>query len=368
MSADSATRQLVASGVAIWLDDLSRAALDDGSLARLIAEADVSGVTTNPTIFHRAITTGSAYDAALDDLAARGATAEEAVDELTVADVARACDLFDGVWRASGGRDGRVSIEVAPALAHDAAATLAEAHRLRVAVARPNVLIKIPATPAGVVAIEEAVAAGISVNVTLIFSLERYRDVIRAYQSGLDRALAAGIDLAGIHSVASFFVSRVDAEVDARLAATLGQRAAPLRGRAALANAHLAYALSRTLFAGPRWEALAASGATVQRPLWASTGVKDPVYPDTLYVTELVAPGVVNTMPRSTLAAVQDHGMIRGDTVSGRADRARRVLDELAEAGIDYDDVVAQLEREGVTAFVASGEELLADVRRRLAR
>lgn len=361
-----ATGQLTSAGVSIWLDDLSRRALADGSLAKLIAASHVSGVTTNPTIFHAAIASGHHYDAALRRLKLDGADAAEAVFRLTTADVSDACDLFSEVFRRTGGVDGRVSIEVDPELARDAEATYAQALALHAAVDRPNVLIKIPATVEGLVAIEECLAAGISVNVTLIFSLERYRAVIAAYQAGVRRARLAGHDVAALHSVASFFVSRVDAEIDARLDALGGDDARALKGRAGTANARLAYDLCEREFSTDDWAELASAGARRQRPLWASTGVNDPSLPDTMYVTELVAPGVVNTMPRATLDAVQDHGVVRGDTITGYRDRARRVLDLVAEAGVDYDDVVRVLEEDGLRRFASSWSDLLDDVAGRL--
>jgi transaldolase len=354
---------LTAAGVAVWLDDLSRERLRSGSLLDLVKERHVVGVTTNPTIFQKALAEGDAYDDQLRELAARKVTADEAARELTTHDVRWACDVLRPAYDASGGQDGRVSIEVDPRLAHDAGATKAEAKALWWLVDRPNLFIKIPATEDGLPAITATLAAGISVNVTLIFSLQRYAAVLDAWLAGLEQAQANGHDLSQLRSVASFFVSRVDTEVDKRLGTDH-----PLRGQAAIANARLAYEKFEQAMASERWQALAAVGAHPQRPLWASTGVKDPSYPDTRYVVELVTHGVVNTMPEPTLDAVADHGDVTGDTVTTRYDDAHRVLDELAAAGVDYDDVVAVLEREGVQKFEDSWEELLSQVRTELGR
>ncbi|ASN51907.1 transaldolase [Sinomonas sp. R1AF57] len=361
------TQALSDAGVSIWLDDLSRARLTDGSLKALIEEKNVVGVTTNPTIFHLAITKGHGYDATLASLAAEGADVERAVFELTTADVADACDLFAPVAEATGGVDGRVSIEVDPRLAWDTAATIAEAKKLHAKVAKSNVHIKIPATVEGLEAISETLASGISVNVTLIFSLERYRQVINAFMTGLEKAKANGHDLSQIHSVASFFVSRVDTEIDKRLEKIGTDEAKALKGKAGLANARLAYQVYEEEFSSERFKLLADAGARPQRPLWASTGVKDPSLPDTLYVTGLVAPGVVNTMPEKTLEATFDHGEVTGDTVTGTYADANAHLDALAGLGVDYNDVVAVLESEGLDKFVASWNELLADIEGALA-
>ncbi|WP_413250794.1 transaldolase [Sinomonas flava] len=361
------TQALSDAGVSIWLDDLSRARLTDGSLKALIEEKNVVGVTTNPTIFHLAITKGHGYDATLASLAAEGADVERAVFELTTADVADACDLFAPVAEATGGVDGRVSIEVDPRLAWDTAATIAEAKKLHAKVAKSNVHIKIPATVEGLEAISETLASGISVNVTLIFSLERYRQVINAFMTGLEKAKANGHDLSQIHSVASFFVSRVDTEIDKRLEKIGTDEAEALKGKAGLANARLAYQVYEEEFSSERFKLLADAGARPQRPLWASTGVKDPSLPDTLYVTGLVAPGVVNTMPEKTLEATFDHGEVTGDTVTGTYAEANAHLDALAGLGVDYNDVVAVLESEGLDKFVASWNELLADIEGALA-
>ncbi|MCB5274905.1 Transaldolase [Arthrobacter sp. SO5] len=356
------TQQLSDAGVSIWLDDLSRGRLDTGTLRTLIEEKNVVGVTTNPSIFHAAITAGHDYDAVIAAQAAAGASVEQTVFAITTTDVADACDLFAPVAAASNGVDGRVSIEVDPRLAWDTAGTITEAKELYAKVNKDNVLIKIPATLEGLEAITATLAAGISVNVTLIFSLERYRAVINAFQSGLEQARDNGHDLARIHSVASFFVSRVDSEIDKRLDAIGTDEARALKGKAGLANARLAYQVYEELFSTERWAVLADAGARPQRPLWASTGVKDPAYPDTLYVTELVAPGVVNTMPEKTLDATFDHGTVTGNTISRGYDDANATLNALDALGISYNEVVAVLESEGLDKFVASWKELLADV------
>jgi transaldolase len=361
------TAQLSAAGVSIWLDDLSRERLSSGSLQKLIDEKNVVGVTTNPSIFQAAITSGSDYDAVIAGLAAKGTSVEEAIFEITTTDVADACDLFAPVAAATKGLDGRVSIEVDPRLAWDTEGTIAEAKQLYKKVDKDNVLIKIPATLEGLGAITATLAEGISVNVTLIFSLERYRAVINAFQTGLKLAKENGYDLSRIHSVASFFVSRVDSEIDKRLDALGTEEAKALKGKAGVANARLAYQVYEELFSTERWAVLAEAGALPQRPLWASTGVKDPAYPDTLYVTELVAADVVNTMPEKTLDATFDHGVVTGDTITGTYNDAAKVLEALDGLGISYDDVVAQLESEGLDKFVASWKELLADLEGALA-
>ncbi|MFF3564356.1 transaldolase [Streptomyces sp. NPDC002574] len=355
-------RRLAAAGVSIWLDDLSRRRITSGDLAELVASERVVGVTTNPSIFQASIGSGEDYREQIAELAVRGVTRDEAVRMMTAADVRAAADVLRPVYEATGGRDGRVSIEVDPRLAHDTVATVAEAKQLAWLVDRPNVMIKIPATLAGLPAITEVIGLGISVNVTLIFSLERYREVMDAYLAGLEKAKAAGLDLSLIHSVASFFVSRVDSEIDKRLEKIGTDEAKSLKGRAALANARLAYEAYQRVFAGERWTALAAAGAHEQRPLWASTGVKDPAYKDTLYVDELVAPGTVNTMPQATLDATADHGVIEGDTVTGRYDGARADLAAVERLGISYDEVVNQLEDEGVAKFEAAWDDLLAAI------
>lgn len=358
------TQALSDAGVSIWLDDLSRSRLTSGSLKDLIGGRNVVGVTTNPSIFAAALSKGDAdYAEQVAELAAAGADVEEAVFQITTRDVTTACDLFAPVATASNGIDGRVSIEVDPRLAHDAEATVAEAKKLFAKVDRDNVLIKIPATVEGLEAITATLAEGISVNVTLIFSLERYRAVINAFMTGLEQAKENGHDLAKLHSVASFFVSRVDTEIDKRLDALGTTEATALKGKAGLANARLAYQVFEEDFSSERWNVLAAAGARPQRPLWASTGVKDPNLPDTLYVTGLVAPQVVNTMPEKTLDATADHAEVTGDTVTGTYDEANQVLDDLAAQGIDYNDVVALLETEGVDKFDTAWKELLVDVR-----
>ncbi|WP_314427799.1 transaldolase [uncultured Microbacterium sp.] len=358
------TADLAAAGVSIWLDDLSRTRISSGNLAELIETRNVVGVTTNPTIFANAITdkNNTSYDAQVSELAASGATAEEAVFAATTQDVAAALDVFRPVWEKSGHVDGRVSIEVSPDLAHDTEGTVAQAKQLWAKVDRPNLLVKIPATKAGLPAITEAIASGISVNVTLIFSLERYAEVIDAYLTGLERAHSADFDLSSIHSVASFFVSRVDTETDKRLSAIGTDEAEALKSKAGLANARLAYELYEQKFAEKRAQDLIKLGANPQRPLWASTGVKDPALPDTLYVTELVAKDVVNTMPEKTLEATFDHGVVTGDTITGGYDEARAVFAGLADLGIDFTDVTQVLEDEGVAKFIDSWHDLLTQV------
>ncbi len=356
------TAQLSDLGVSIWLDDLSRDRITSGGLAALITDRNVVGVTTNPTIFAAALATGTTYDEQVRQLAQQNADVTRAVFEITTDDVAAACDIFDGVYAATKGVDGRVSIEVEPSLAHDAVGTIAEAQQLWKKVGRPNVMIKIPATLAGLDAITETIAAGISVNVTLIFSLDRHRAVIDAYLSGLEKAHAAGIDLSTIHSVASFFVSRVDTEIDKRLVSIGTPEALRLKSKAGIANARLAYEVFEQAFASERAAALLAAGANAQRPLWASTGVKDPSLPDTLYVTELAVAHTVNTMPEKTLEATFDHAQLEGDTVSGSYDAARAVLAQLESLGVSYDEVTALLEKEGVEKFVVSWNELLDTV------
>jgi transaldolase len=359
---------LAAAGVSIWLDDLSRERLNSGNLQSLITDKHVVGVTTNPTIFALALSNGEAYDQQVRELAARGASIDDAVREITVADVVHACDVFRGVYEGSGGVDGRVSLEVDPRLAHDTAGTAAQALDLWKAVDRPNLLVKIPATEAGIPAITSALAEGVSVNVTLIFSVERYRVVMGAYLDGLEQAAANGHNLAGIASVASFFVSRVDTEIDKRLEAIGTDEALALRGQAGIANSRLAYAAYQEVFSGPRWEALAAKGAKAQRPLWASTGVKNPDYSDTMYVTELAVADTVNTMPEKTMMAFDDHGELvpGGDAVTGTAEQAQAVFDAVAAAGIDLTDVFLVLEDEGVDKFEKSWLELLESVQGQL--
>lgn len=358
------TQKLSDAGVSIWLDDLSRERLTSGNLAELIKTHNVVGVTTNPTIFAGALSKGAAYAEQMRELAAAGASVEEAVFAATCDDVRAACDVFAPVYKASNGFDGRVSIEVDPRLARDAEGTAKMARELYERVGRENVMIKIPATQEGLRPIAETLAAGISVNVTLIFSLTRYREVINAYMLGLEQALENGKDLSTIHSVASFFVSRVDTEIDARLEAAGGD-AVQLKGQAGLANARLAYEVFEEMFSSQRWARLEAHGANVQRPLWASTGVKDPALPDTLYVTGLVAPNTVNTMPEATLNAVADHGEITGNTIVPNYSEANKVLDAIS-AYVSYPEVVEKLEVEGLSKFDISWEELLQTVREAL--
>ncbi|MGW6566107.1 transaldolase [Streptomyces sp. NPDC054975] len=363
-----ALKRLSDEGVAIWLDDLSRQRITSGNLAELIDQQHVVGVTTNPSIFQKAISEGHGYDQQLADLAARKVTVEEAIRMITTADVRDAADILRPVFDSTDGQDGRVSIEVDPRLAHNTAATIAEAKQLAWLVDRPNTLIKIPATKAGLPAITEVIGLGISVNVTLIFSLERYRAVMDAYLAGLEKARERGLDLSKIHSVASFFVSRVDSEIDKRLTAIGTDEALGLKGKAALANARLAYEAYEEVFSSDRWSALDKAQANKQRPLWASTGVKDPAYKDTLYVVDLVAPGTVNTMPEATLEATADHGEVTGDTVRGTYAQARAELDAVEKLGISYDDVVQLLEDEGVDKFEASWNDLLKSTEAELQR
>ncbi len=353
----SPTERLSEAGVAIWLDDLSRERLRSGNLAELMVTRNVVGVTTNPTIFAAALAHGDAYAGILGELA--GSDVETAVERITTDDVRDAADLLRPVYDATSAVDGRVSIEVDPRLARDTAATQTTAVRLWETVARPNVMIKIPATAEGLPAITSTLAQGISVNVTLIFSIERYRAVMDAFLAGLEQAKEAGHDLSVIGSVASFFVSRVDSEVDKRLNAVGTDEALALRGQAAIANARLAYAAYEAVFAGERWAALAAAGAQPQRPLWASTGVKDPAYRDTMYVDELVVAGVVNTMPEKTLDAFADHGIVLADTVTGSGEQAAATIAAIEAQGISMDEVTAQLEDEGVKKFEVSWDDLL---------
>lgn len=350
--------ELTAAGVSIWLDDISRDRLITGNLAALVRDLSVSGVTSNPTIFAHALSKGTSYDTQVSELALRGVSTEEAMRALTAYDIRWACDVLRPVYDATGLVDGRVSIEVDPRVAGDTAKTIAEARALWWLVDRPNAYVKIPATLAGLPAITQCLSEGISINVTLIFSLERYRQVIDAFMAGLEQAAAAGRDLPTITSVASFFVSRIDTEVDRRLDKLGTPAAAELRGKAGIANARLAYEVYEEMVATPRWEALRAKGAQPQRPLWASTSTKDPAYEDTMYVVELVAPGTVNTMPEATLRATADHARLRGDTVRGTYQASRKVFADLASLGISYDDVVTVVEEEGVQKFEASWQQM----------
>ncbi|MCK1821200.1 transaldolase [Streptomyces sp. XM83C] len=363
-----ALKRLSDEGVAIWLDDLSRKRITSGNLAELIDQQHVVGVTTNPTIFQKAISSGDGYEQQLADLAARKVTVEEAIRMITTADVRDAADILRPVFDATDGQDGRVSIEVDPRLAHDTRATVAEAKQLAWLVDRPNTLIKIPATRAGLPAIAEVIGLGISVNVTLIFSLERYREVMDAYLTGLEKAQERGLDLSKIRSVASFFVSRVDTEIDKRIDALGTDEAKALRGKAALANARLAYQAYEEVFSSDRWQALEKAGAHKQRPLWASTGVKDKAYKPAMYVDQLVAPNTVNTMPEATLQATEESGEIAGNTVAGTYEQARAELDALEKLGISYDEVVQLLEDEGVEKFEASWNDLLKSTQAELER
>ena len=360
-------KALADAGVSIWLDDMSRERIETGNLAELVKNCSVVGVTTNPTIFAAAMSDGERYSDQVAQLAAAGTSVDDAVFELTTYDVRAACDILLDTYRATDGVDGRVSIEVAPGLAFDTEATIISAKKLWAAVDRPNLFIKIPATAEGAPAITSALAEGISVNVTLIFGLDRYQDVIDAYLEGLLQAKERGQNLSDIHSVASFFVSRVDSEIDKRLDDIDDPRASGLKGKAGIANARLAYQMYENFFSDDeRFKPLKAEGANTQRPLWASTGVKNPDYPDTMYVTGLLVANTVNTMPEKTMDAFADHGEVRGDQVTANYDDARQVMDRLEELGIDYDDVIATLEQEGVDKFVASWNELVTTVQANL--
>jgi transaldolase len=354
--------QLSAAGVSVWLDDLSRQRLHSGSLDALRRDRHVVGVTTNPTIFAKALADADDYADQVTDLGRRGVSVEEATRMMTTYDVRWACDVMRPAYDASSGVDGRVSIEVDPRLAHDTDSTIAEAKALWWLVDRPNLFIKIPATLAGLPAITATLAEGISVNVTLIFSLTRYEQVMRAFQAGIAQAKANGHDLSGMQSVASFFVSRFDTEIDKRLEKIGSPEAAAMMGKAAIANARLAYELYEKVFDNDEWKSLVAAGAQPQRPLWASTSTKNPKYRDVLYVEQLIAPGIVNTMPEPTIHAFADHGEVPGDTVRPNYELAHREMVQLAEVGIDLDDVYDTLEREGVEKFAASWNELEAGV------
>jgi transaldolase len=362
--------QLSAAGVAVWLDDINRERLTTGNLAALMRERQVVGVTSNPTIFAHALSQGHVYDGQIADLALRGVSVGEASRAITTYDIRWACDVLRPAYEASGGVDGRVSIEVAPGLAHDTAQTIAEARALWWLVDRPNLFVKIPATAAGIPAITACLAEGISINVTLIFSLARYAEVIDAYMAGMEQAAAAGHDLSKMASVASFFVSRVDTEVDARLDKIGTEEAAALRGKAAIANARLAYELFEQRFGetSQQWAALHGRGARIQRPLWASTSTKDPSYPDTMYVVDLVASDIVNTMPQATIEAMADHGELRGDTIHGTYEASRKVFEDLAGLGVSYEDVVKVLEDEGVAKFAASWQGMLETIKTEMER
>lgn len=352
--------ELSHAGVSIWLDDLSRERLQTGTLAALIEGSSVVGVTTNPSIFSAAISGSDRYATDIKSLAAAGKSVDEIVTQLTTDDVRSACDLFAPIFATSKGADGRVSIEVEPGLAYDTATTITRGIELAKIVDRPNLLIKVPATREGLPAIEELTAAGISVNVTLIFSVERYVAVMNAYLSGLERRVAKGESIADIHSVASFFISRIDSEIDKRLDAIAPH--SPLRGTIAVANAHLAYEAFLAVAESDRWKSLAAAGANFQRPLWASTGVKDKAYESTRYVIELVAAHCVNTMPEGTLNETRDHGVVRGDTITAQIPAAHTLFAELQAAGVDFADVVKFLEDDGVAKFQVAWKELLANI------
>ncbi|MGC4932386.1 transaldolase [Gordonia sp. DT30] len=360
MTQNEKLAELSAAGVSVWLDDLSRDLIASGGLQEVIDTKSVVGVTTNPSIFQAALSKGSAYDAQVNELAARGADVDATIRTVTTDDVRNACDVLAPVFSSSNGVDGRVSIEVDPRLAHDTDKTVAQAIELWKIVDRPNVLIKIPATAAGLPAISRVIAEGISVNVTLIFSVERYRGVMDAYLSGVEAAAQAGHDVSKIHSVASFFVSRVDTEVDKRLDAIGTTDATERKGKAALANARLAYAAYQEIFeVEPRFQGLSAKGANAQRPLWASTGTKNADYPDTLYVSELVAPNTVNTMPGKTMDAFADHGWVNNSSIVGTAAASQQTFDAISAAGVDITDVFVVLEDEGVSKFEDSWNELL---------
>jgi transaldolase len=361
-----ALADLSAQDVSVWLDDISRERLRTGNLQQLLDTKHVVGVTSNPTIFQKALEKGDAYDEQVRQLKTRGIDLDQAVRELMAFDIRWACDVLRPVFDRSDGKDGRVSIEVDPRIAHDTSWTTSEAKALWWTVDRPNVMIKIPATMEGLAAITAATAEGISVNVTLIFGLDRYDLVMDAYLSGLEQAKQAGVDLSTIRSVASFFVSRVDTEIDKRLEKLGTEEATALRGKAGIANARLAYERYEKTFASDRWKTLAAAGANTQRPLWASTGVKDPTYDDTMYVVQLVAPNTVNTMPEATLDAVADHGLVKGDAVTGTYTEAAKVIDALNELGIEYDEVIEVLEAEGVQKFEDSYAQLAESVKGQL--
>jgi transaldolase len=358
--AKSRLHELSEQGVSVWMDTLSREMLETGELQRLIDEDAVVGVTSNPTIFAKAMAEGGWYDDQLMEELQETDDPKELFIRLAVEDIQRACDLLRPAWEASDGVDGFVSIEVDPNLAYEREATYDEAMRLHEEVDRPNAYVKIPGTEIGLSAIEDCIAATKSINVTLIFSLERYEAVVEAYLRGLERAVAAGKDVTKVRSVASFFVSRVDTEADKRLEA-VGKT--ELQGKLANANAKLAYQHYLEAFSGPRWEFLAGKGARPQRCLWASTSTKNPDYRDVLYVEELIGPDVVNTMPAETIAAFQDHGEVKKDSLTSGIDAARKLLDDLREAGVDYDDVVLTLEEEGVQKFADSFSELIAGIR-----
>ncbi len=360
--ATSPIARLLDYGQSPWYDNLTRALVTEGGLARLVDDDGIRGVTSNPTIFEKAMSAGEGYDDQLVALHRDDRPMDDIYWELVLEDIRAAADLLLPTYEGAAHADGFVSVEVSPELAHQTAATIEQARSLHDRAGRPNVLVKIPATRAGIPAIEESLAAGININITLIFSLERYSEVIEAYFRGLERYAESGGDLAEMASVASFFVSRVDTEADRRL-----PEGHPLRGRVAVANARLAYQLFRQRFAGERWDALAALGARVQRPLWASTSTKNPAYSDTLYVDELVGRDTVDTLAQASIDALRDHGDPRPDTVTHDVEGAQRVVDELPDAGIDYDDLTETLEREGVDSFARSFQDCLASLEKRVA-
>ena len=359
--ATSRLHELFDAGVSPWIDSVSREMLDTGELARLMKADAVVGVTSNPTIFQKALATGEWYDEQLTKLLQSEDDPTEIFLQLAMEDIRRACDLMEPVWKKTDGVDGYVSLEVDPTLAYDREATFEQAMRLHAEVDKPNLFVKIPATMPGLAAIEDCIAKGKSINVTLIFSLDRYAAVAEAFIRGLERLVAGGGDPSGVRSVASFFVSRVDSEADRRLD-EIGGASAKLKGKLAIANAKLAYEHWQEAFSGPRWEFLAAKGAKSQRCLWASTSTKNPEYRDVMYVEELIGPETVNTMPAETIVAFQDHGKV-AQTLTKGVDDARKLLEQLAKAGVDYDDVVATLEEEGVQKFADSFEELLDGIR-----
>jgi transaldolase len=363
--AKSRLHKLAERGQSVWIDILSRGLVHSGELQRLIDEDAVTGLTSNPTIFQKAIASGSDYDGQLKELLERTDDPREIFFELAIKDVQDACDVLRPVWDGAGGQDGFVSLEVDPGLAYDTDDTFEQAMELHERVRRQNLFVKIPATMPGLPAIEDCIARGKSINVTLIFSLVRYRAVVEAYLRGLERLVAGGGDPGSVSSVASFFVSRVDTETDRRLEELADEE---LRGKLGIANAKLAYRHFQEAFSGERWEFLAGKGASKQRPLWASTSTKNPAYPDTMYVDELIGPFTVNTMPPETIEAFRDHGEVRGDTVLEGWPEAERLLDELREAGVDYDDVVETLEAEGVQKFADSFDELLDGIRAKRGR
>ena len=359
--AKSRLHQLSEAGVSVWIDNLSRDLIQSGELERMMRADAVVGITSNPTIFQKAISSGDAYDEQLRDVLEEEKDPTEIFIRLAAKDVTDACDLLRKVWDEGGGKDGYVSIEVDPTLAYDTEETVAQALRFHKLIDRPNLFVKIPATKPGLPAIEDMIAKGKSINVTLIFSLRRYTEVAEAYIRGLERLVAGGGDPTVVASVASFFVSRVDTETDRRLDEIGGHD--ELKGKLAIANARLAYERYEELFSGERWEFLADKGASPQRCLWASTSTKNPAYRDTMYVEELIGPTTVNTMPPETIEAFQEHGKVVSDTVKRDLDGARKLLDDLAKAGVDYDDVVETLEREGVEKFADSFVELLEGIR-----